>query len=68
MCRRTILAKALLGGMEKALELGGGAGLYRSAGLERCFRDIQGARYHPRPEKPQTRLAGRFLLGLDLDG
>jgi len=68
MCRRTILVNALIRGVEKALELGGGAGFYRSAGLERCFRDIQGARFHPIPEKAQTRLAGRFLLGLDLDG
>ena len=68
MCRRTILVNALLRGVEKAQELGGGAGFYRSFGLERCFRDMQGARYHPIPEKPQTRLAGRFLLGLDLDG
>jgi acyl-CoA dehydrogenase len=68
MCRRTILVNALLRGAEKALELGGGAGFYRSAGLERCFRDIQGARYHPIPEKAQTLLAGRVLLGLDVDG
>lgn len=68
MCRRTILVNALIRGVEKALELGGGAGFYRSTGLERCFRDIQAARYHPMPEKAQTRLAGRFLLGLDLDG
>jgi acyl-CoA dehydrogenase len=49
------------------MELAGGAGFFRSAGLERCFRDIQASRYHPIPEKPQTHLAGRFLLGLDFD-
>jgi alkylation response protein AidB-like acyl-CoA dehydrogenase len=48
-------------------ELGGGAGLYRSAGLERCFRDLQAARFHPIPEKPQTHLTGRFLFGFDFD-
>jgi alkylation response protein AidB-like acyl-CoA dehydrogenase len=68
MCRRTVLVNALLRGVEKALELGGGAGFYRAAGLERCFRDIQGSRFHPIPERAQTRLVGRFLLGLDLDG
>lgn len=36
--------------------------------LMRCFRDIQAARYHPVQEKPQTRLTGRILLGLDIDG
>jgi acyl-CoA dehydrogenase len=67
MCRRTIFVKAVIQAAEKALELGGGAGFYRSAGLERCFRDIQGARYHPIPEKPQTQLTGRFLLGHAFD-
>jgi hypothetical protein len=32
------------------------------------MRDIAGSRYHPIPEKPQTRLMGRYLLGLDIDG
>jgi acyl-CoA dehydrogenase len=67
LCRRTILVNALVRAAEKAMELGGGAAFFRSAGLERCFRDIQGARYHPMPEKAQTHLTGRFLLGLDLD-
>jgi alkylation response protein AidB-like acyl-CoA dehydrogenase len=67
MCRRTIFVKAVTGAAEKAMELAGGAGFFRSVGLERCFRDIQGARYHPIPEKPQTQLTGRFLLGLDFD-
>jgi len=67
MCRRTIFVKAVTQAATKAMELAGGAGFYRSAGLERCFRDIQGARYHPMPEKQQTHLTGRFLLGLDLD-
>jgi alkylation response protein AidB-like acyl-CoA dehydrogenase len=67
MCRRTILVKAVTQAASKAMELAGGAGFYRSSGLERCFRDIQAARYHPIPEKPQTQLAGRFLLGLDFD-
>ena len=66
LCRRTILANAVIRAGEKALELGGGAGFYRSAGLERCFRDLQGARYHPVPEKIQTQMAGRLLLGLEL--
>jgi acyl-CoA dehydrogenase len=67
-CRRTLVVNAVLRAVEKAMELAGGAGFYRSAGLERCFRDVQGARYHPIPEKGQTRLTGRFLLGLEIDG
>jgi alkylation response protein AidB-like acyl-CoA dehydrogenase len=68
ICRRTIFVNAVIHAVEKATELGGGQGFYRSTGLERCFRDIQGARYHPIQEKPQTRLTGRILLGLDVDG
>lgn len=67
-CRRTIVGNAVIRTVEKALELAGGAGFYRPAGLERCFRDVQAARYHPLPEKAQTRMAGRYLLGLGLDG
>jgi alkylation response protein AidB-like acyl-CoA dehydrogenase len=67
LCRRTILATAAVRTVEKAMEVGGGAGFYRETGLERLFRDVQGARYHPLPEKLQTRLTGRVLLGLDID-
>jgi acyl-CoA dehydrogenase len=45
-----------------------GAALYHSTGLERLFRDVQGARYHPLQEKAQQRYAGRMALGLDIDG
>jgi acyl-CoA dehydrogenase len=67
MCRRTIFGKAVLDAVTKAMELGGGAGFYRSAGLERCFRDVQGVRYHPMPEKPQALQAGRHALGLPFE-
>jgi alkylation response protein AidB-like acyl-CoA dehydrogenase len=67
-CRRALVVTNLLGVADKALELAGGAGFYRAQGLERCFRDLQGARYHPIPEKAQTLLAGRVALGLDIDG
>lgn len=67
-CRRTILVTAATRTVEKALEASGGSGFYRRSGLERLFRDIQAARYHPLPEKPQTRLVGRLLLELDIDG
>ncbi len=67
-CRRTILAAAAVKTVEKALEVAGGAGFYRATGLERLFRDIQAARYHPLPEKQQARFTGRVLLGLDIDG
>lgn len=65
---RAIVAASVLRCVDKALEVAGGGGFYRSAPLERMFRDIQASRYHPMPEKPQTRFSGRLLLGLDIDG
>jgi alkylation response protein AidB-like acyl-CoA dehydrogenase len=40
----------------------GGAGFYRGFGLERLFRDIQAARYHPLPENEQVKFSGEYLL------
>jgi len=65
---RTLVARAAIRTVEKSMEVVGGAGFYRSLGLERLFRDVQAARYHPLQEKPQLRYTGRFTLGLDIDG
>jgi acyl-CoA dehydrogenase len=64
---RTLAARACLRAVEKALEAAGGAGFYRKTGLERLFRDVQAARYHPLQEKAQARFAGRQALGLEID-
>ena len=53
--------------VELALELAGGAGFYRVNGLERRFRDIQGVRFHPLQQGPQTRYAGSLALGQPVD-
>jgi alkylation response protein AidB-like acyl-CoA dehydrogenase len=68
LVRRTIMGGAVLRTLDKAMEVAGGASFFRAAKLERLFRDIQASRFHPLPEKQQTRLTGRVLLGLDLDG
>lgn len=67
MACRTLLGQAAIETVERAMELAGGAGFYRKTGLERAFRDIQGARFHPLREGPQLALAGRLALGLDID-
>ena len=61
-------ASAVLRTVEKALEVAGGGGFYRAATIERLFRDVQAARYHPLPDRPRQRLIGRVALGLDIDG
>jgi alkylation response protein AidB-like acyl-CoA dehydrogenase len=68
MICRTLVGSAAIATVEKAMELVGGAGFYRKMGLERAFRDVQAARYHPLQEKPQQRLTGRLALGWDIDG
>jgi len=67
MMRRTMVAKSAIGTVERALEVVGGGSFYRNLGLERAFRDVQAARFHPLQEKPQARYSGRVALGLDLD-
>jgi acyl-CoA dehydrogenase len=65
---RTLCGRAAIATVDKAMEVAGGGSFYRSLGLERLFRDVQGARYHPLQEKAQLRYAGRLALGLDIDG
>lgn len=64
---RTVVGRACLDAASKAMALAGGRAMYRTSGLERMFRDIQGAVYHPVQEKPQQRLSGRLALGLGID-
>lgn len=68
MIARTLVAKAAIETVERAMEVVGGASFYRDLGLERAFRDVQGARFHPLQEMPQLRYTGRVALGLDIDG
>ncbi|MBR0650557.1 acyl-CoA dehydrogenase [Roseomonas terrae] len=64
----TITAEAAIATVERAMELVGGASFYRDLGLERAFRDVQGARFHPLQELPQLELTGRMALGMGIDG
>jgi len=63
MIGRSLVAEHAIRAVELALELSGGAGFYRRNGLERCFRDIQGARFHPLQAGPQAHYAGAMALG-----
>ena len=65
---RTLAGRAAIRTVERALEVAGGQSYYRSLPLERLFRDVQAARFHPLQEKPQLRYTGRLTLGLDIDG
>lgn len=63
MIGRTLVARHGIAAVELAMELAGGASFYRKTGLERRFRDIQGARFHPLQSGPQARYAGAVALG-----
>ena len=62
---KTISTNAAIRTVEKAMMVAGGAAYFRGMGLERRFRDIQAARYHPIQEPKQHRFSGRIALGLD---
>lgn len=68
MIGRTLVGRAAIRTVECALEVAGGAAFYRDTGLERAFRDVQAARFHPLQEGAQKTYAGRVALGLDIDG
>ena len=64
LIRKTIAANAAIATVNKAVEVVGGTALFRTVGLERLWRDVQGAPFHPLPEKKQLTFSGRVALGL----
>jgi alkylation response protein AidB-like acyl-CoA dehydrogenase len=67
MMGRQLCARHAIASVELAMEVAGGAGFFRGTGLERRFRDIQAARYHPLQAGPQAQYAGSMALGLPVD-
>lgn len=64
LIRKTIAANGAIATVNKAVEVVGGSALFRRVGLERLWRDVQGAQFHPLPEKKQHLFSGRVALGL----
>jgi acyl-CoA dehydrogenase len=48
---RTLAGRSATETVECAMEVAG-ASFYRGLGIERAFRDVQGARFHPLSEAP----------------
>jgi indole-3-acetate monooxygenase len=67
MMGRNLVATHAIKAVDLAMEAAGGTAYYRASGLERCFRDIQGARYHPMQQGQQAAYAGSMALGLPID-
>jgi acyl-CoA dehydrogenase len=64
---RTLVAASVICAVQKAVELVGGRSFHRSLGLERIYRDVLAAPFHPPSEKEQQQFSGRVALGVDLD-
>lgn len=67
MTGKALVTRHAIAAVEYAMEVAGGVGFYRSAGLERKFRDIQAARYHPLQAGAQAEYAGAMALGLSVE-
>ncbi|MGE0009038.1 MAG: acyl-CoA dehydrogenase family protein [Parvibaculaceae bacterium] len=67
MIGRQLVGRNAIRAVELAMEAAGGAGFYRAQKLEKHFRDIQAARYHPLQSGPQAEYAGAMALGLPVD-
>lgn len=68
MTLKRAMTESLLQVGSLAMDAAGGSGFYRDNGIERLFRDLQAARYHPLTMLPQQKLAGRIAMGLNADG
>lgn len=66
MTYRTLAARGVLGTVDSAMEVAGGAAFFRANGLERLFRDAQGARFHPLQEGLQKAFSARLALGMEI--
>ena len=66
MTDRTLVARGVLGTVEAAMTVAGGAAFFRRHGLEQLFRDAQGARFHPLQEGAQKAFTARYAMGLEL--
>jgi acyl-CoA dehydrogenase len=65
MTRKTNATEACIDTVRLALEVGGGPAYGRGNGIERLFRDVHGALYHPLSATRQEQFSGRLALGLD---
>jgi alkylation response protein AidB-like acyl-CoA dehydrogenase len=62
LMRKTNTAAACISVVTKAMEIVGGQGYFRSFGLEKLFRDVHAASYHPLQEQDQLKFSGEFIL------
>lgn len=64
LSRKTVATDAMINTVRLAIEATGGVGYTRSSDLERLYRDVHGALFHPLGRAKQVQLSGRVALGL----
>src|SRR5205814_1510412 len=64
LSRKSVATDAFIDTVRLAIEMVGGVGYTRASRLERLYRDVHGALFHPLPRAKQTRFSGRVALGL----
>lgn len=64
LARKTAVADAVIDTARLALEIGGGQAFSTDGRIERLYRDVHGALYHPLPAAQQEPFTGRVALGL----
>ena len=62
LTRKSLVADSVIKVVSQAMDIVGGQAFYRELGLEKLFRDVQGARYHPIYEADQLQFSGSYLL------
>jgi len=60
---KTNVSDAVIRTVSEAMEAIGGQSFYRKNTLERLFRDVQAAQFHPLPKWDQLAFTGKRLLG-----
>ena len=61
---KTLATNAVRTVVSKAVEIVGGGAYFRRSPLERLWRDVQAAQFHPLPEAKQLLFTGRVSMGL----
>ena len=64
MIRKTLVVQSVRTVVDKAVEIVGGSAYFRRSRLERIWRDVQAAQFHPLPEAKQLVFTGRVSMGL----
>jgi alkylation response protein AidB-like acyl-CoA dehydrogenase len=67
MAAKREIANAGIEVCDLAMEVAGGASFFRGSPIERAYRDIRGAKFHPLNNEATLLHAGRLALGLPCD-